>query len=118
MLNARFEAAFADVFAPAAAPTVVVAKQLPARIGAPTVAIPSPAANDNGDRIHRTHRYVRNGRGGGVHTVRGMDEDEVYEAALDLKNSIDKYRSPAVGPKRVCPATGFVMFDVTYMSLD
>lgn len=33
---------------------------------------------------------------GAILTFRGKDADEVYEAALERKNRIDPYRSPAV----------------------
>lgn len=33
---------------------------------------------------------------GAILTFRGKDADEVYEAALERKNAIDPYRSPAV----------------------
>jgi len=44
-------------------------------------------------RVSRDERRIGSG---GLVTFRGKDRDEVYEVALDRKNEIDSYRSPAV----------------------
>ncbi|WNG69316.1 hypothetical protein [Cupriavidus gilardii] len=53
---------------------------------------------------------------GGVITFRGADFETVYNAALDRKNSIDIYRSPAICAQYV--QNGEYVVEMRYYGLD
>ncbi|MCT9125380.1 hypothetical protein [Cupriavidus gilardii] len=54
---------------------------------------------------------------GGVITFRGADFEAVYNAALDRKNSIDIYRSPAISAQYLHDSDEYVV-EVRYYGLD